>query len=245
MDSLDREIKKKLMILENRKPYSEEVRQYLFEWNRLDWIYGSMRLEGSAVTREGVEKLIQGGYLIEATLEDHTSVAGYLEAFRLLTDMSEMKTDLDQRYLKKLYEVMSPMDEPGYRENNPVLYTLGINPPHFREIPQKLEELFRWLAQDEVLYHPIEKAALLHHKLIAIYPFANRTEALARMALYNQLIRSGYPPFSLDVAEQDYYDMIRDYLKNGRIQEFYDMMVEGIYNKVEIMLRLTEHESFR
>lgn len=69
-----REIKKKKLILENRLPYSREITQMIGEMNLLDWIYTSLRLDGSQLSREAVGLLLEGEIAMEATLEEHAFV---------------------------------------------------------------------------------------------------------------------------------------------------------------------------
>ena len=67
-----REIKKKKLILENRKPYRKEVSQFLDELNRVDWIYSSMRLDGNNLSRNSVERILKGEFLIDVSVKDHS-----------------------------------------------------------------------------------------------------------------------------------------------------------------------------
>lgn len=241
LDVMYREIKKKLVLLRNRQPYPAEISRYISEMTHLDWIYGSMRLDDSTITREGVAKIAGGEFIINATLDDHTSVTNYLETMSLVNDMAGMEIDLDEKSVLRLYAALEPGEPAEYRKNNPVLYAMSYNPPHFRDIPEQMKILFRWLHADETITNPMMKAVLLHHRLIEIYPFSFRTEALARMALYYQLVRSGYPPFSLNISEPEYYAMLQGYFKTDNADDFYEVVERGIYSKVEVMMRLTEN----
>ncbi|MEG1583908.1 MAG: hypothetical protein RR361_02500, partial [Anaerovorax sp.] len=55
-----REIKKKIIILENRKPYTREILAYMEEFNMVDWIHSSLKLDGSSLSREAVSKILKG-----------------------------------------------------------------------------------------------------------------------------------------------------------------------------------------
>ena len=71
------------------------------------------------------------------------------------------------------------------------------------------------------------------------YPYEACSEAVARMAMYYELIRNGYPPVLLNLSEPEYYAAIRSYLKKEEIQPLYEPLERGVYNKLEIMMQLT------
>lgn len=234
-----REIKKKKLILDNRKPYRKEVSQFLDELNRLDWIYSSMRLDGSNLSRASVERILKGEFLIDVSVKDHSTISNYKNVIDQIYDMVEMDFYLNEKYLFKLYQTLTNETESEYRKFNPVLRMISYNPPHFYEIEEQMELLFNWLHSGASETNPIEKAAYLHNKLIEIYPYKTDSEAMARIAAQYHLIRNGLPPILWNISEQEYYDAIHLYLKNENTQPIYDVLERGVFNKLEIMMQLT------
>ena len=55
-----REINKRKIILEKRKPYSRSVAGRINEMNVLDFVYTGMRLNGSVLTRENAAAMLAG-----------------------------------------------------------------------------------------------------------------------------------------------------------------------------------------
>lgn len=234
-----REIKKKKLILENRKPYTAEVVSFLNELNTTDWIYSSLRLDGSNLPKTSIERIIKGDFITDVSVSSHLTIGNYKEAIKLIYDMADMNIYLNEKYLFRIFQALAKPMEPEYRKSNPVLRMLGYNPPHFKEINEQMELLFYWLHSDLYQTNPIEKAAYLHNKLIEIYPFEVHSEAMARMAAQYHLIVNGFPPVLWNISEQEYYDAIRIYLKKEDIQPVYDVLERGVYNKLEIMMQLT------
>ncbi len=234
-----REIKKKKLILENRKPYNSEVMEYLDEMNRTDWIYSSLRLDGSCVQRQNVEHIVKGEFQTEVTINDHASIGRYEAAIRYAYDMVEMKMDLTMEYLLQFHRILSGNPNAVYRRSNPILVMLSYNPPFPSEIAEQIEILFHWLGTADFEGNPILRATHLHHRLIEIYPFEQESEAVARMAMYYELIRNGYPPILLGINESEYYTMIHQYIKKEEIKPFYDAVERGVFNKLELMMQLT------
>lgn len=234
-----REIKKKKLILENRKPYTLEAAEYIEELNLVDWIYTSMRLDGSSIAKTSVQRILKGEFLINVSVKDHSLVGIYQSAIRLAYDMAELDIDLNESYLFRFYQILSDPVKQEYRRTNPVLFMLEYNPPHPSEIEEQMDILFQWLGEADFQSNPILRAAYLHNKLVEIYPFETHSEAVARMAMYYELIRNGYPPIMLNLSESEYYSAIKSYLKKEEIQPLYEPLERGIYNKLEIMMQLT------
>lgn len=234
-----REIKKKKLILDNRKPYARETADYIDEINLVDWIYTSMRLDGSSIGKSDVQKIIKGEFIVTVTVNDHSAIGNYQNAIRLAYDMADMDIELTEEYLFRFYQILANPEKPDYRRTNPVLVMLDYVPPHPSEIEEQMDILFQWLHTFDFEGNSILRAAWLHNKLIEIWPYESHSEAVARMAMYYELIRNGYPPVLLNLNETEYYSAVRSYLKKEEIQPLYEPLERGVYNKLEIMMQLT------
>lgn len=234
-----REIKKRIVILENRKPYAKEIVNYIEEFNMVDWIHSSLRLDGSGISRESVSKILKGELVIDATLDEHIMVEHIKNAIRLANNMSDMKNDLNIRCLFQFYEALADPERAQYRRSNPVLRAFNYNPPHPNDVEEQMNLLINWYNTDRCDENPILKAVILHNKIIEIYPFENMSELVARMAMNYTLIRNGYPAVGIQMRETDYNDAIAAYIKNEEIQPLYSSTERSIYNKLEVMLQIT------
>lgn len=234
-----REIKKRKIILDNRRPFREEAARLLREMDEADIVYSSLRLDGSMLSRQAVERILRGEFLVEASISLHAVVANLQEAVRLLRDMEEMKVYLTEAAIRKLWGAVERSQPVEYRKSNPVLRMLEYVPPHFKEIEEQMELLFQWYHGGAQTTDPIEKAALLHNKLVEIYPFEAGSEAIARLAAQYHLMAAGFPPVFWNCSETEYYDAIRAYLKTEDTGPVYEMLVRGVYNKMEVMMQLT------
>lgn len=237
-----REIKKRKIILDNRRPFREEAARLLREMDEADIVYSSLRLDGSALSRQAVERILRGEFLVEASISLHAAVANLQEAVRLLRDMEEMKVYLTEAGIRRLWGAVERPQPVEYRKSNPVLRMLEYVPPHFKEIEEQMELLFQWYHGGAQTTDPMEKAALLHNKLVEIYPFATGSEAIARLAAQYHLMVAGFPPVLWNCSETEYYDAIRTYLKTEDAGPVYEMLVRGVYNKMEVMMQLTAEQ---
>jgi len=238
-----REIKKKKLILDNRKPYTKETAEYIDEINHIDWIYSSLRLDGSSIGKTDVQKIVKGEFLVDVTINDHSAIGNYQDAIKLAYDMADMEIELTEKYLFRFYQILANPERLEYRRTNPILVMLDYNPPHPSEIEEQMDILFQWMNTNDFQSNPILRAAYFHNKLVEVYPYESHSESVARMAMYYELIRNGYPPVLLNLREPEYYEAIRGYLKKEEIQPLYEPLERGVYNKLEIMMQLTADQS--
>ena len=237
-----REIKKKHIILENRKPYPKEVCDYINELNKTDWIYSSLRLDGSMLTKNQVGLILKGEFLQDAPLSEHSLVERYDFLYKTFINMLQMSASLNIKVITTFAQKLSDDDSVGYRRKNPVLVSLSYNPPHPAEIDEQMELLMHWFYSDDVEKNPIKKAAGLHNRIIEIYPFDSFSEAVARASMYFFLMENGYPAFELDLSEREYNIAISEYLKKENTEPFYRAVEHSLFKKMEILLQLTAWE---
>ncbi len=238
-----REIKKKKLILDNRKPYTKETAEYIDEINLIDWIYTSMRLDGSSIGKASVQRIVKGEFVVDVTINDHSAIGNYQDAIKLAYGMADMGIELTEKYLFRFYQILANPEKLEYRRTNPILVMLDYIPPHPSEIEEQMDILLQWMNTNDFQSNPILRAAYLHNKLVEIYPYEAYSEAVARMAMYYELIKNGFPPILLGLSESEYYAAIRSYLKKEEIQPLYEPLERGVYNKLEIMMQLTADQS--
>jgi len=234
-----REIKKKQIILESRKPYSSEAVEYIRELNMLDWIHSSMRLDGCILKRFETEKIIKGGFVDNASVNDHVLIERYRAMIQTTSDMLSLSNNLNKDVIFGFQQQLTGEAGVYYRRENPVLVSLAYNPPHPSEIEEQMEILMNWFYSDDMESNPVLKAVCLHHRLIEIYPFDMYSEAIARAAMYYYLMEKGFPTFEIKMKEQEYNIAVMEYLKKEDAAPFYMEVEECLFNKMEIMIQLT------
>ncbi|WP_164914349.1 Fic family protein [Aminipila luticellarii] len=236
------QILEKKLILDSRKPYSTEVRKQIKEMGRCDLIYTSLHLDGSPIKKEQLQRILQGDVVPEVTLNDHVAIERYLDTLTLMENLMGMESDVSLKVIEELHGMSCGTDRTVWRKSNPILYTLDYNPPHWQEIREKMEQFIKWSyqAEEKLAGNILLKAAYLHHKMIEIYPFEQNSESTARLVLYYSLLRDGYPIFELRLSESEYNTSIIEYLKHKNIEPFYKAVERGIFNKLDVLLQMTE-----
>ena len=63
-----RDIKKKMVILSRRMPFSSDVKSFMNHLEKKEWVYRNLRMEGSRLTPEQIENLLAGQYVLGASV---------------------------------------------------------------------------------------------------------------------------------------------------------------------------------
>ncbi|MBE6029975.1 MAG: Fic family protein [Clostridiales bacterium] len=250
-----RELNKKRIIIERRKPYKDNIVEFLKELDTVDVLYTSAKLDGSTITRDMITGMLKGAFYTDVSLMEHAKVQRYREVIEELYNMSRMKIGLSQPVMTHIYSRI--MDKPvnDYRDCNPVVYEWDYNPPHPREIIGQLHTLVNWIERDGAEYdivNPMEtsdlqdepsnfvlRAAYLHNRILEIYPYNEGNSEFARFVMYYYLISKGYPVFELLFSESEYNEAVAEYLASGNIGPFYQGLMQSLMAKMELIMTLT------
>ncbi len=234
-----REIKKKKLILDNRKPYTKEAERYLAELDDIDLAYTSMRLGGSALTRAEISQIHKGELLVSVGLEEHARVAAYRDVLSQMDALAKRRSKISEELIFTLYQTLTERN-PHPRKNNPVIYEWSYNPPHSSEVG-KLMDLFMDKANTERadMTNYVLRATEIHHTFLAIYPLAEYNEEMARLLFYYYLMTKGYGVFALDYSDREYNAVMTQYMKDGDLSPFAAVAERSLYNKMEIIMQMT------
>lgn len=238
-----REILTKRNILESRKPYNPEIRRELKRMELLELIYTSLHLDGSGVKKEDIQKILDGEFVaVGTTVNDHLAIQNYIETISFMGNLLDMDSEVNFKVIEDLHDISCGGEGSICRRSNPILYTFDYNPPHWQEVRAKMEELIRWIYDADVLLenNKILKAVIIHNKIVEIYPFEYNCESTARLVMYYALLKEGYPIFELRLSEAEYNNAIIEYLKTKKTEALYSAVERSIYNKLDVILQLTE-----
>ncbi|MDR0357591.1 MAG: hypothetical protein LBH63_04415 [Clostridiales Family XIII bacterium] len=234
------ETEKKKDLLNARRPLSENLKDYEEALALFDLAYTSLKLDGSALTAEGVNRIIQGGIVEGVSLREHDEIESFRGILRVFADMLHMGVTLDRRELVRIYGVLTRDANPRFRSGSPILYHLDYTPTHYSDIPSALDRLFRELFARDYGGDCIRRAADMHDGIIAIYPFSERTETLAVMALQYELVRNGYPIAPLGLKDRDYNEMVANGIKSGDHDALYACVLDAVDQKIDLLLELSK-----
>jgi Fic family protein len=237
-----REIKKKMIILRNRAPFSPEIKSYLNQLEAREWVYMNLTLEGSGLVKENIDTVLDGGYILQASVEEHLlierlgSLRGYL--YRL----TDMEAALSRNILSDIHGILTGNRGEAFRKTNPVLLEYGYNPMLPAEIPAAVDQLLAYGRHNEQGENVFLKAARIHNRLVEIYPYKEGSPMLARAVMYYYLLEQGYPMAAIAMSEQEYNHALTRYLKDGDCKVLEQSLTEAVLGRLELMIQLTGQE---
>lgn len=234
-----REINKKKYLLQLRKPYASSIEKYLRELWLSEWIFSSNKLNGSNMNLNETMKILKGDCILERTIEDHMDIKCHEEVIQYIEKMVDNGDALFAKEIEVINTLLSSDDMPVYRNNNPVLQNIKYVPVHFKEVPNKMEKLFKWYYSEAQEMNPVLRGVLLHNKLIEIYPFAQNTEKTARALINYELLKGGLPPVEFKMQPKTYVNMIKDYVSKQDTTDFYELILGAVDARMDLFLRLT------
>ncbi len=237
-----REIKKKMVILHNRQPIDGQITAFLQELELKEWLTMHLRLCGSPMTEAEIEIILNGGFLRQGRIEDHVLIGRLREVRTYIYRQRDMQATLSRTILQEMHEILSGGAEEGLRKTNPIVVELSYNPMLPEEIPQAMDELVRFAGRYEDFEEPFAKAAQIHNRLLEIYPYKEGNALLARCAMYEELVRQGFPLAPIAATEQEYNDWLIHYLRQHDSQPLRQALLEAVYRKLELILQLTSRD---
>jgi Fic family protein len=200
--------------LDALRPLPTTALHRLNEQLTVEWIYNSNAIEGSTLTLRETQLILETGLTTGGkSLREHLEVINHQEAIKYvetLTTLDEPITALHVRQIQSLVLARIDDDSAGQYRILPV-HIVGSThqPPNAWELSQLMADWENWLNDLALTLHPIERAAMAHHRLVAIHPFLDGNGRTARLVMNLLLMREGYPPtIIMRVNRRQYYNVL-------------------------------------
>ena len=235
-----KDIQEKLDLLNQKKPSDSAFTSWVDESSLWGWIFTCLILRGTPLEKGVVVSILRGEIMENVPLELYGFVHRYRDVYKDIKSSLGMKNSLTEKLLNRYYCMLFEKKQAQYRENNPVVYEWGYNPPHFRDIGEQTDLLFHRLATEGRKQDPLTRAALFHMDILKIYPYGPDSVTMAGVALLYILMESGIPVPHLFVSEQEYHLQISQYLNSGDAAPFSGMLGRSIINRLDVLLQVSE-----
>ncbi len=200
----------------------------------VEWIYNSNAIEGSTLTLRETQLILETGLTIGGkSLREHFEVTNHKDAIEYVESLADTDEPIKPFHVRQIHKlVLSQIDDENagqYRKTEVRIAGANHVPPEAWEISQRMTEWGDWLKESEKKIHPVELAALAHHRLVAIHPFIDGNGRTARLVMNLSLFKHGYPPaVILRVNRKQYYQVLMqaDSGKIGPLINFVGRSVE-------------------
>ena len=187
----------------------------------VEWIYNSNAIEGSTITLQETRLILETGLTVGGkSLREHFEIINHRDAIDYVEDLvasTEPITPFHVRQIHKL--VLSRIDDDHagrYRETQVRIAGAAFTPPESWLVSNLMTEWGEWLLGEEKSSHPVELAALAHHRLVAIHPFIDGNGRTARLVMNLILMRAGYPPTVIQRINRRQYYRVLDQADAGK-----------------------------
>ena len=206
-------LQRKKTQLDDLRPLPAAAVRRLNEQLTVEWIYNSNAIEGSTLTLKETQLILETGLTIGGkSLREHFEVINHKQAIEYVEALSTGEASITPFHVRQIHQlVLTHIDDDnaGQYRNLPVYITgTAYEPPEAWEVVHLMSEWGDWLNGPALLLHPVERAALAHHRLVAIHPFIDGNGRTARVLATLILYLRGFDAkqfFCLD----DYYDSDR------------------------------------
>jgi hypothetical protein len=238
-----REIRKKIIVLGNRLPFAQHTKDYIDHLERIDWIYMNLALDGSPLTRDNVEGILQGEMVLTGRIMDHVIIERLDALYGEMYDLASRDIPLSSRLASRFAEILADgdMDASEFRKSTPTLQQFSYTPVLAGDIGPGLDQLMAMTEHKGEFDNPFAKAANLHNAFMAIWPFRENNEIIARALMEYYLIRQGFPVAALNVTESEYNSAFVQYTKDGSSVWLADHLMRAVRDRLELLIQLTAY----
>lgn len=209
-------IESKLSALNRLRPLPPSAVKKLRQQFEIEMTYNSNAIEGNSLTLKETYLVISEGITVKnKPLKDHLEAKDHYEALEFVMGLVEYKKPqtVSEQLIRTLHQIVVRDTEKEwagrYRNSNVFITGARHKPPEAVLVPEKMASLVQWFRRQEAKLHPIELAAVIHHKFVHIHPFFDGNGRVGRLLMNVIIMREGYPlAVILKNDRKKYYDCL-------------------------------------
>ena len=207
----------------------------------VEWIYNSNAIEGNTLTLQETRLILETGLTVGGkSLCEHFEVTNHQRAIEYVEALVDEDGHITPFHVRQIHQlVLAQIDDESagqYRELPVRIAGATHLPADAWEIERLMVEWADWLHGDATALHPVERAALAHHRLVAIHPFIDGNGRTARLVMNLLLLREGYPPtIILKLNRAQYYRVLAQ-ADGGRSAPFVNFVGRAVERSLTIYL---------
>lgn len=241
LDRLD----KKLFRINSFRPLPPAIVQKLRKQFELEMTYNSNAIEGNSLTLKETFLVVNEGLTIKGKpLKDHLEAKGHSEALEYLYELTakDKPAPLTESVIREFNViVMRNIDQEWagrYRNSNVIIGGATHTPPEAFEVPQLMQELISWVKNDGRNLHPVELAAVFHHRFVHIHPFFDGNGRTTRLAMNVVLLRAGFPLVVILKNDRGRYYRLLGEADRGNLVPFGRFIAQAVQRTLDIYLKV-------
>lgn len=210
----------------------------------IEMTYNSNAIEGNKLTLKETFLVINEGLTIKGKpLKDHLETKDHYEALNYLYGLIEKDSrhTVSEIFVRTIQQLVVKDTDPEwagkYRNGNVIITGSNHTPPDPSAIPHLMDDLIKWIEENKKKLHPIELAAIFHHKIVFIHPFFDGNGRTARLVMNLILMQKGYPlVMILKNDRKRYYDAL-DKADKSQYLPFVRFIAQAVERSLNIYLK--------
>lgn len=241
--SILKRIDEKHKIIEKQRPLPASAVAKLREQFAIEMTYNSNAIEGNRLTLRETQLVISEGITVRGkSLKDHLEAKNHNEAIHFLYDLLEKdkRHTISEHLIRSLQQLIVSESDPEvagkYRTGNVSILGSKHNPPDAIEIPKLMQDLLKWIRKSAKM-HPVELAALAHHKLVHIHPFFDGNGRTARLFMNLLLLQKGYPLVIILKNDRKKYYAALEKADMGNTTAIEQLIAQAVERSMNIYLK--------
>lgn len=179
------------------------------------YIYHGVAIEGNTMSLSQTRHIVETKLAVAGkSILEHNEVLGMDAALRFVNSTLVHRigaiTVQDILDMHKLILGYADPTEAGVFRRTQVFVGAHV-PPRPSEVSLLMQDFVQWMNTKEALeMHPVDYAALAHHKLAFIHPFVDGNGRMARLLMNLILMQAGFPPVIIRKQDrQEYYEYLK------------------------------------
>lgn len=237
------------------RPLDKEQQKQLVQNVRAEHVWSSNAIEGSRISKNETETIIEDGRTIQGELvSDILAALDLNEAFTYMLELARNKQPLTQAMICDLNRLTVAKTHPEWGGH---YRTVAVRPAYAEynpyadafEIQPQMADLIKWAHEKQNQLQPVKYAADLHLKFVTIHPFRDGNGRTARLLMNLALIESGYPVVNVQSdkkSRDEYMTALQASQKNNDPSAFENLIGQyaekALINRINI-LKLNEKNS--
>ena len=242
--SLLRRIDEKHALLESQRPLSSAVVAKIREQFAIEMTYNSNAIEGNRLTLQETYMVISEGITVKGkSLKDHLEAKNHHEAIQFLYELieKEKRHTVSEHLIRSLQQLIVKESDPDvagrYRTGAVMISGSKHSPPEAIEVPKLMQDLVGWIRKNSGKLHPVELAAVAHHKITHIHPFFDGNGRTARLLMNLLLMQRGYPLVVILKNDRKNYYSALDRADRGDLAQITKFVAQAVERSLNLYLK--------
>jgi len=197
-------------------------------------------------------------------LKDYLEAKNHSQAIELLHEYIHDKRNLTESLIKELHGLLlkdieftyakgaegrlikKPLNPGKYKTRPNHVLTISGKIHHYTDpihVKDDMEELIKWFKKENSL-NIVEKAAIFHHRFVAIHPFDDGNGRLARLLMNLILMKGGYLPCIVKrVNRKKYLECLEVADVDKDVRPFVEFIGHELFMTMETVVSILEGKS--